>query len=113
MKQSEPMCCYRDKATGVLSWQGLSCKEWGAVTAVFIVAYILLALSWAALFAAQTVGQTETLIVYAIVFLAFVIFLSIVVAIGECNRAKESLQVAGAKELNEVDDEIKASVPTK
>jgi len=85
----------------------------GAVTAVFIVAYILLALSWAALFAAQTVGQTETLIVYAIVFLAFVIFLSIVVAIGECNRAKESLQVAGAKELNEVDDEIKASVPTK
>jgi len=107
------MCCYRDKVTGVLSYQGLSCKQWGAVTAVFIVAYILLALSWAALFAAQAVGQTETLIVYAIVFVAFVTFLTIVVVIGECNRAKESLHVAGAKELNEVHGEIKASVPTK
>jgi len=96
----EPWCCYHNKE-GELSWSGLTCKVWckynlvmlstrvllwgaGIVTAIFLGAYVVLALFMAGLLAAHVEGGLTVLWAYFAAFVAFVLVLIVVVILGEC-----------------------------
>jgi len=79
----EPWCCYHNKE-GELSWSGLTCKVWWIVTAIFLGAYVVLALFMAGLLAAHVEGGLTVLWAYFAAFVAFVLVLIVVVILGEC-----------------------------
>jgi len=81
--QDESLCCYRKD--GILMWSGLTCKEWGYVTLVFLGAYTVLGFFLAAMLAAQFAGKSTTLYVFLALFLVFVFVLGIAVYMGEGN----------------------------
>mmetsp|Transcript_20968 Transcript_20968/g.51346 ORF Transcript_20968/g.51346 Transcript_20968/m.51346 type:complete len:122 (-) Transcript_20968:286-651(-) len=81
--EDESLCCYRKD--GILMWSGLTCKEWGYVTLVFLGAYTVLGFFLAAMLAAQFAGKSTTLYVFLALFLVFVFVLGIAVYMGEGN----------------------------
>jgi len=104
----EPWCCYTDKKTGQTMFSGLTCMEWGAVTTIFLGAYILLGCTFAALLAAQFERGTEVLWAYLAAFIIFMFVLIVVVILGEINRTRSSKRnrAMGAQKLEE---DVKAS----
>mmetsp|Transcript_4178 Transcript_4178/g.8315 ORF Transcript_4178/g.8315 Transcript_4178/m.8315 type:complete len:124 (-) Transcript_4178:233-604(-) len=106
----EPWCCYHNKE-GELSWSGLTCKVWWIVTAIFLGAYVVLALFMAGLLAAHVEGGLTVLWAYFAAFVAFVLVLIVVVILGECHRAnaaKEEDLKADVRPGGELQKEVEA-----